>query len=97
VKTQKTGSVRGKGTQEGALKNRSDPLVLTAAPLQFHPRKMEILNVVRFLNKMAAKRTIIAAALDLQGWNNFFGIYDWSTEDVKDILEGCRVKICPNL
>jgi hypothetical protein len=77
--------------------------VLTAAPFkiwdttkEFHPHKMEILNVVRLLNKMGAKRTIIAAALDLQGWNNFFGVYEWTTEDVKDILEGYRVKICPH-
>ncbi len=90
MQTQKTGNVRGKGTQEGTWKNRSDPVVLTAAPLQFHPHKMEILNVVRFLNKMGANRTIIAAALDLQGWNNFFGVYEWTTKDVKDILESYR-------
>ena len=91
MKTQKTGNVRGKKTQKGLWKNRPDPVVLTAAaPLQFHPHKMEILNVVRFLNKMGAKRAMIAAALDLQGWNNFFGIYEWTTKDVKDILETYR-------
>jgi hypothetical protein len=97
VKTQKTGNVRGKGTQEGVWKNRSDPVVQTAAPFgiwgtikKFHPNKMEILNVVRVLNKMGAKRTIIAAALNLQEWNNFLGVYEWTIKDVKEILEGFR-------
>jgi hypothetical protein len=90
VKTQKTGNVRGKGAQEGAWKNRSDPVVLTAAPFQFHPHKMEILNMVRLLNKLGAKLTTIAAALNLQEWHNFLGVYEWTTQDVKEILEGFR-------
>ena len=55
---------------------------------QFHPYKKEILILVRMLNKIGAKRTMIAAALYLQGWQNFCGVSEWTVEDVKDILEG---------
>jgi hypothetical protein len=71
--------------------------VLTAAPFkiwdtikQFHPHKKEILNVVRILNRIGAKRTMIAAALGLQGWNNFYGGGEWTEEDVKGLLEGYK-------
>ncbi len=80
-----------------SAENRSDTVVLTAAPFkiwdtikQFHPHKKEILNVVRMLNRIGVNRNIIAATLDLQGWKTFFGGCEWSEEDVKDILEGYR-------
>jgi hypothetical protein len=98
VKAQKTGNVRGKGSRERVWNNRSDTVMLTAAPLRiwdtlklFHPHTKEILSVVRVLERMGAKRSIIAAALGLQGWQNFCGGCEWTTEDVKDILEVYRV------
>ena len=73
----------------------ADTVMLAASPnkiwdtlKQFHPHKKEILIVVRMLNKMGAKRTMIAAALGLQGWQNFYGVSEWTIEDVKTILEG---------
>ena len=88
---------QGKRKPTRSSENISDTVALTAAPfkiwdtiIQFHPHKMEILNVVRILNRMGTKRTIIAAALDLQGWRNFYGFCGWTDEDVKDILEGYR-------
>ena len=73
----------------------ADTVMLAASPnkiwdtlKQFHPHKKEILIVVRMLNKMGAKRTMIAAALGLQGWKNFYGVSEWTIEDVKAILEG---------
>ena len=77
--------------------NRSGTVMLTAAPFklwdtikQFHPHEKEILNVVRILNRIGAKHTIIAAALDLQGWKNFYGVCEWTDKDVEDILERFR-------
>jgi hypothetical protein len=94
VETQKTGNVRGKGNREKVWNNRPDTVVLTAAPLRicdtlklFHPHTNEILSAVRVLNRMGAKRSMIAAALGLQGWQNFCGVCEWTTEDVKDILQ----------
>ena len=55
---------------------------------QLHPYTKEILNVVWVLNKMDAKRTVIAAALGLQGWKTFYGRGEWSEADVEDILKG---------
>jgi len=57
---------------------------------QFHPYKNEILNVVRVLNSIGANRTIIAAALCLQGWKTFYGVSEWTAEDVRGLLEGYR-------
>lgn len=95
MKTQKTVNVRGKGTQEGVRKNRSDPVVLTSEPFRFwdtlkhfHPHSKEILTLVRILSRMGAKQTIIAAALSLQERQDFRGVCEWTTEDVKDILKG---------
>jgi hypothetical protein len=75
--------------------NGADTVMLAASPYkiwntlkQFHPYKKEISILVRMLNKMGAKRTMIAAALCLQGWQNFCGVSEWTVEDVKDILEG---------
>jgi hypothetical protein len=67
--------------------------VLTAAPFkiwdtikQFHPHKKEILNVVGMLNRIGVNRNIIAATLGLQKWKTFYGVGEWTEEDVKDIL-----------
>jgi hypothetical protein len=95
VKTQKKGNVRGKGIQEGGRKNRSDPVVLTTAPFRiwdalkhFHPHSKEILTLARILSRMGAKRTMIAAALSLQEWQEFCGVCDWTAEDVKGLFKG---------
>jgi hypothetical protein len=96
VKTQNRVCQR-KSNQGLESENRSGTVVLTAAPFriwetikQFHPHEKEILNAVRILNRIGAKHTIIAAALDLQGWKNFYGVGEWTDEDVKDILEGFK-------
>jgi hypothetical protein len=57
---------------------------------QFHPHKEEILTVVRILNRLGVKHSMIAAALDLQGWQSFCGVCEWTDEDVEDILNGYR-------
>jgi hypothetical protein len=83
--------------QRRSAEHRADTDLLTAEPFriwdtikQFHPHKKEILIVVRMLNKMGAKHTMIAAALDLQGWQSFCGVCEWTDEDVEDILNGYR-------
>ena len=86
-----------KRQQSRGKESKSDTVVLTAAPVriwdtikQFHPYKNEILNVVRMLNSIGANRAIIAAALGLQEWKNFYGVCEWTEEDVKDLLKGYR-------
>ena len=86
-----------KRKQGGDAENRSDTVMLTAAPSkiwdtikQFHSHKKEILNVVRMLNRIGANRNIIAASLSLQRWKTFYGGREWTEEDVKGILEGYR-------
>jgi hypothetical protein len=97
VKTQKTVNFRGKGTQEGVRKNRSDPVVLTSEPFRiwdtlkhFHPHSKEILTLARILSRMGAKQTMIAAALSLLEWQYFCGVCDWTAEDVKGLFKGYR-------
>ena len=86
-----------KKKRKQVAENRSDTVVLTAAPVriwdtikQFHPYKNEILNVVRMLNSVGANQIIIAATLDLQRWKTFYGDDEWTEADVKDLLEGYR-------
>ena len=55
-----------------------------------HPYKNEILSVVKVLNSIGANCFLIAAALDLQGWKTFCGVHEWTTEEVKSLLEGYR-------
>jgi hypothetical protein len=95
VKTQKNRGRQRKRKQKRGAEDRSDTVVLTAAPFkiwdtikQFHPQKKEILNVVRILNIIGANHNIIAATLDLQRWKTFYGGSDWTEEDVKGLLEG---------
>jgi hypothetical protein len=83
------------GKRKQGAENRSDTVVLTAAPVriwdtikQFHPNKNEILNVVRVLNSIGANCNIIAATLDLLGWKTFCGGCKWTEADVKGLLEG---------
>jgi len=94
VNTQNRGRQR-KRKQRPDAENRSDTVVLTAAPFkiwdtlkQFHPHKKEILNVVRILNNMGANHNMIAATLGLQRWKTFYGGGEWTEEDVKGLLEG---------
>ena len=95
MKTQKAGNVRGKGNQKGVWNNRSDTVVLNAEPFRiwdtlklFHPHRSEILTMVIILNRIGAKRTVIAAVLNLQERDSFCGVRKWTTDDVKEILEG---------
>ena len=83
--------------QRRATENRSATVMPTTEPFkiwdtikQFHPYKKEILTVVRILNRMGAKRTMIAAALGLQGWQTFYGGCEWTEEDIKSLLDGYR-------
>lgn len=96
MKTQNRERQRKRKQRRGS-ENRSDTVVISATAFriwdtikQFHPHKKEILTVVRVLNRMGAKRTMIAAALGLQGWQNFYGVCEWTDEDVKGLLEGYR-------
>ena len=75
-------------TQNRVRQRNRKPIKIWDTISQFHPYKNEIINVVRVLNRMGAKRTMIAAALGLQGWQSFYGVCEWTDEDVKDILEG---------
>ena len=86
-----------KKKRKQVAENRSDTVVLTAAPVriwdtikQFHPYKNEILNVVSMLNSIGANHIIIAATLDLQRWKTFYGDDEWTEADVKGLLEGYR-------
>ena len=88
---------QGNRKQRRDAENRSDAVMLTAAPFkiwdtlkQFHPHKKEILNVVRILNSLGVNRNIIAATLGLQRWKTFYGSLEWTEEDVKGLLEGYR-------
>ena len=81
--------------RQRSAEHRADTDLLTAEPFriwdtikQFHPHKKEILTVVRVLNRLGVKHTMIAAALDLQGWQSFYGVCEWTDEDVEDILDG---------
>ena len=83
--------------RQRSAEHRADTDLLTAEPFriwdtikQFHPHKKEILTVVRVLNRLGVKHTMIAAALDLQGWQSFYGVCEWTDEDVEDILNGYR-------
>ena len=83
--------------QRRSAEHRADTDLLTAEPFriwdtikQFHPHKKEILTAVRVLNRLGVKHTMIAAALDLQGWQSFYGVCEWTDEDVEDILDGYR-------
>jgi hypothetical protein len=83
-----------KREQRRSAESGADTDVLTANPFriwgtikQFHPHKKEILTAVWVLNRMDAKRTVIAAALGLQGWKTFYGRGEWTEADVEDILE----------
>ena len=94
MKTKNRVRQRNRKQSRGA-KDRSDTIMLTAAPFkiwdtikQFHPHKKEILNVVRILNIIGANHNIIAATLDLQGWKTFYGGSEWTEKDVKGLLEG---------
>jgi hypothetical protein len=84
-----------KREQRRSTGNRSDTVMQTAEPFriwdtikQFHPHKEEILTVVRVLNRLGVKHTMIAAALDLQGWQSFYGVCEWTDGDVENILDG---------
>jgi hypothetical protein len=96
VKTQNRERQR-KRKQRWGSENRSDTVMLTAAPVniwdtitQFHPHKKEILNVVWMLNNIGVNRNMIAATLGLQRWKTFYGGCEWTGTDVKNILEGYR-------
>ena len=54
--------------------------------MQVNPHRKEIVNLIYILNKMRANFKLIAACLNLQRWNNYYGIDEWTEEDVKGIL-----------
>ena len=93
MKTQNRERQRKREQRRGS-ENRSDTVVLTAAPFkiwdtikQFHPHKKEILNVVRILNSIGINRNIIAATLGLQRLKIFYGDCEWTEEDIKYLME----------
>jgi hypothetical protein len=48
--------------------------------------------VDRTLNSLGANRSIIAAALDFQGWKTFYGGSERTEKYVNGLLDGFRVK-----
>ena len=54
--------------------------------MQINPHRKEIVGLIKILNKMGANFKLIAACLNLQRWNNYYGIDGWTEEDVKGIL-----------
>ena len=86
-----------KGKPKRASGNRADTIGISATPFKFwdtlkrfHPYKDEILSVVKILNSIGANCIIIAATLNLQKFNTFYGGGEWTEEDVKGLLEGYR-------
>lgn len=55
--------------------------------IQMNPHRKEIFDLITILNSLGASFTFIAACLSLQRWKNFFGSREWTTEDVRKILE----------
>ena len=53
----------------------------------FHPHKEEIYHTIRVLNKIGLNCKMIAASLSLQKWKTFYGTYDWSVDDIKQVLD----------
>ena len=85
--------------QRWVSENRSDTVGTSVTPFriwdaikQFHPYKKEILIVARTLNSIGAKRNVIAAALDLQGWKTLYGGSEWTEEDVNGLLKEFRAQ-----
>jgi len=96
VNTQNRERQRKKAQKLGA-KNRSGTDMPVAMPFkicdtikQLHPNKNEIFDVVRVLSRIGANCLLIAATLDLQRWKTFYGVCEWTEEDVKGLLEGYR-------
>ena len=56
--------------------------------MQINPHRKEIAGLINILNKMGANFKLIAACLNLQGWNNYYGNGEWTEKDVKEILAG---------
>jgi len=54
--------------------------------MQINPHRREIVDLINILNRMGANFKLIAACLNLQRWNNYYGIDGWTEEDVKGIL-----------
>jgi hypothetical protein len=96
VKTQNREHQR-KRKQRPNAENQSDTDMPAAMPFkiwdtikQFHPYNNEILSVVRVLSSIGANCLLIAATLDLQRWKTFYGVCEWTEEDVKGLLKGYR-------
>jgi hypothetical protein len=56
--------------------------------MQINPHRKEIAGLINILNKMGANFKLIAACLNLQGWNNYYGNGEWTEKDVKENLAG---------
>ena len=96
MKTQNRDRQR-RGKERQGAENRSDTDILATASFKigsivkhFHPYKNEILDLVRILNGIGAKRVIISAALCLKRRKCFCGILEWTDDEVNDLLKACR-------
>ena len=76
--------------QNGECQRSRKPITIWDTISQYHPYRNEILSVAKCLNSIGANCIMIAAALGLQEWKNFYGVCEWTEEDVKDLLEGYR-------
>ena len=66
--------------------------VATIETANHNQNEKEILIVDRTLNSSGANRSIIAVALDFQGWKTFYGGSERTEEYVNGLLDGFRVK-----
>ena len=60
-----------------------------------HPYRKEIIRTAKTLDQFGASSSLIAAALVLQSWKNFFGDRNWTSNDVQELFQrhGSKKKI----
>ena len=66
----------------GAVKTTIWPLLELC-----HPDRKEIIGAVNTLDQIGARPKLIAAAMGLLGWKNFYGSRDWTHCDVHKLLQ----------
>ena len=57
-----------------------------------HPFRKEIIRAAKSFDEFGASSSLIAAAMGLQGWKNFFGYRSWKHFDVQELLQRHRSK-----
>jgi len=80
-------SITGWGRQ--TYKFKADVLRMDFWPLLelCHPYRNEIIRAAKTLDQIGASSSLIAAAMDLQGWKNFLGDRNWTHIDVQELFQ----------